>query len=435
MGDGSAEEREEEKIVLTATIVFNRNRFIISKSNSISGKMQLYNTLSRRKEEFMPADGKNVSMYVCGITPYDTTHIGHAATYAVFDVLKRYLEFKGFGVNYVQNITDVDDPLFNRARRDNAAWKEVAEQNIEQYLSDLKKLNIQKPDCMPRGSDGIKDVVCAVLELMRKGHTYNKGGTVYFRTSSIPSYGSLSLLSRKEMIRMSAERGADPNDANKENPLDFVLWKKSLQDEPEWHAPWGNGRPGWHIECSVLSAKYLSVPIDIHGGGHDLVFPHHESEIAQSEAYLGHEPFSRFWMHTAMVNYKGEKISKSKNNLVFVRDALRTNSPNALRLYLHSHHYRESWDYDEDELSDFQQFSGLLWKAQKVKSGNSSPPNVSSFESRFIDALEDDLDTPKALSALEDMTSLILYCAGLGQDVSQAQKKLSSLSSILGIHF
>src|SRR5258708_1303704 len=312
--------------------------------------MKFFNTLSQKKEQFKPLNKHQVLMYVCGITPYDTTHLGHAFTYVFFDVVRRYLEYKGFEVNYTQNVTDIDDDILRKAKEEGKDWQELGRVWTKRYLADMKKLNVLQPTNFVKATDSIPQMIEIIQTLLDKGFAYKSGGNIYFEVPKFPKYGQLSKLSRAQMIKLSKERGADPNDPNKKDPLDFILWQSSKPGEPSWFALFGKGKPGWHIECSAMIYQYLGAQIDIHGGGADLIYPHHESEIAQSESYTGKSPFVQTWMHIAMLKYQGEKMSKSLGNLVLVKDLLQKYSPNALRWLLLSHHYRQEWEFKLKEL-------------------------------------------------------------------------------------
>src|SRR5579883_1241280 len=356
--------------------------------------LQLFNSLSGRKEAFVPSKSP-VTMYVCGVTPYDTTHAGHAFTYVVFDVLHRYLRFLGHPVRYVSNITDVDDSILERARQRKVDYRELGQQQTAQFLKDMQDLNVLAPDVRPKASEELPQMLDVVQRLLDRGAAYAVDGWVYFSIDSFPEYGRLGKYDRDEMARLSAERGADPTDPRKHDPLDFVLWQPSLPDEPSWPAPWGQGRPGWHLECTAMALRYLGESIDVHGGGADLVYPHHESEIAQSELYTGSSPFARFWVHTGMVRLNGEKMSKSLGNLVLARDLLRDYSAAAVRLYLLSFPYREGWDFEASALPE------RAALATRIAAVPALDPLPASGEDPFFAALDDDLNTPVALQELE----------------------------------
>ncbi len=357
--------------------------------------MRLYNTETGRTEP-VPVPSGPLGIYVCGITPYDTTHLGHAFTYVTFDVLVRTLKGTRWRTRYVQNVTDVDDDILKRARELGISWDQLARDETMLYQADMAALNVLPPDVFPKASETIPQIVTLVARLEARRHAYRRGGNVYFRVSSVPDYGRLSQVSRAQMLEWSAERGGDPEDARKEDPLDFLLWQESLPSEPRWESPWGRGRPGWHIECSAMALEHLGQQVDIHGGGTDLIFPHHESEIAQSEAATGMRPFVRTWMHVGMLRYQGRKMSKSLRNLVLVRDLLQRYDPDSIRVTLLRHHYRESWEYTEAELRTAAGWMGELRQAASV-----SPDGTPTDAEEVLAVLQDDLDTPQALVRLE----------------------------------
>lgn len=299
-------------------------------------------------------------MYVCGITPYDTTHLGHAFVYVTFDAFKRFLEFKGYRVTYTQNVTDIDDDLLKRANVEGKNWQELGSFWTDRFLNDLKALNVQIPDHYIKATEAIPEIIDMVQKLLEKGFAYEINGNVYFEVSKFPDYGKLSKLSTNKKLMLLKERGGNPDDPNKKAPLDFILWQKSLRDEPFWDSPLSKGRPGWHVECSAMIKKTLGDQIDIHGGGLDLIYPHHESELAQSESASGKSPFVKYWMHIAMVSYKGDKMSKSLGNIVLVSDLLKKYSPNAIRLMLLLNHYRKPWEYIEKQMKNAQKIMDKL---------------------------------------------------------------------------
>jgi len=338
-----------------------------------------------------------VGIYVCGITPYDTTHIGHAFTYVVFDILVRTLRAVGQPVRYVQNVTDIDDDIIRRARELGTTWDRLAAKETALYEADMAALNVVAPDVMPWASQAITKITQLIGRLEAQGHAYQRGGNVYFRVSSVTDYGRLSRLSREEMVKLSAERGADPNDPRKQDPLDFILWQQSAAGDPCWPSPWGDGRPGWHIECSAMALEHLGKQVDVHGGGADLIYPHHESEIAQSESATGVRPFARVWAHVGMLRYQGEKMSKSLRNLVLVRDLLQRYDADSIRVLLLRHRYRETWEYTEDQLEDAAAWTRRLQDAVRGSGPTADRPSVAVRAS-----LEDDLDSPRALRLLEE---------------------------------
>lgn len=395
--------------------------------------MQLYNALTNRKEPFTP-QGDLITLYVCGITPYDTTHLGHSFTYATFDVLIRYLKLLGHDVRYVQNVTDIDDDILRKAAEVQGDWREVGNRWTRHFIRDMQALNILAPDHFPRATDVIDEIVAAVSALLERGYAYESSGNVYFHVDSWEEFGKLSDIPRSDMLPVANERGNHPDDPHKRDPLDFVLWQAQAPGEPSWDSPWGPGRPGWHIECSSMATNYLGQTVDIHGGGADLIFPHHECEIAQAEGASGVQPFARFWMHTAMVEHEGEKMSKSLGNLVMVRDLLQSGvSANALRLYMHMHHYRIPWEHDDAELKAAAEQVSLLEKALAAQGKEREPLNPRGVKNTFHKAMRDDLDTPTALAALLQYAQEILSAADAGHNVGEAQQALKSMSGVLGL--
>lgn len=380
--------------------------------------MKLYNSLTKKTEEFIPFSKNKVKMYVCGITPYDTTHLGHAFTYMQFDALKRYLTFKGYAVTYTQNVTDIDDDILKRAKRDGKDWQELGQFWTNKFVNDLHSLNIQMPDNYVKATDYIEKIIEISKKLLENDEAYEKAGTVYFDVSSFPKYGLLSGFREEQMKLISAERGADPADPNKKNPLDFVLWVPSTKDQPGWDSPWGRGRPGWHIECSAMAASTLGDQIDIHGGGRDLVYPHHESEIAQSESFTGKSPYVKTWMHTAMLMYQGEKMSKSLGNMLFAGDLLKKYSPHIIRWILLSHHYRTPWEYQE-EMAD--QAIEIVSKFKALK-------ETLELDQELFDILcskvEEDLNISAAFNLIEEKL--------LSNPTIQEQSAIKKFLKILG---
>ncbi|MBI4492165.1 MAG: cysteine--tRNA ligase [Chloroflexi bacterium] len=395
--------------------------------------MQLYNTMSRRKEPFVPRD-RLVGVYVCGVTPYDTTHLGHAKTYVVFDALVRYLRYLGFEVRYVQNVTDVDDDILRKAREVGMPYLELGQLNTRVFVQDMDALNVQRPDHFPHATQEVPGMVEMIAALLERGCAYQAGSNVYFRVASFPDYGKLSQLSREEMLALARERGGKPDDPLKSDPLDFLLWQGAQPGEPTWASPWGPGRPGWHIECSAMSRRYLGQPVDIHGGGGDLVFPHHESEIAQTECSSGAAPFVCYWLHVGMVCLDGVKMSKSLGNMVFVRQLLKDFSPDGLRLYLLSYPYRESWDYDRAKLERTDRLAARVREALQEEgdpSGAELDPRP--LHRAFLAAMDDDLDTPRAIQALHELAEAVLAGQATGQDTRIARATLHELAGILGL--
>jgi L-cysteine:1D-myo-inositol 2-amino-2-deoxy-alpha-D-glucopyranoside ligase len=342
-----------------------------------------------------------IKLYVCGVTPYDTTHLGHAFTFVQFDTLVRAMRWlmPGREVTYVQNVTDIDDSILMRARKLHVNWQALGDEQLEHYRADMHDVGVANPTHLVRATSAIPTIHRLIQTLLEREAAYVVGGdSVFFRVRSRPGYGELSRLNREQMLQIAAQQDdADVDDPRKEDPLDFALWKgwSGQTDEPCWDSPWGRGRPGWHIECSALCRQFLGKQITLHGGGVDLVFPHHESEIAQSETATGLRPFAQIWSHVAMVRMDGEKMSKSLGNMVFVRDLLRTHSANAIRLYLLAHHYRRVWEWSAAGLdADARLAEGLETAARGADTSTSDTREA------FAHALADDLDTPAAIAVL-----------------------------------
>ena len=338
---------------------------------------------------------EQVRMYVCGITPYDSTHLGHAATYLSYDLLIRRLEDLGHTVQLVRNVTDVDDSILPKARELGIDFLELAEMEMDRFDQDMVALNTRRADAEPRATESIDDMIKIIEKLVDRGHTYTTEGTTYFDISTFPDFGKLSHLNEQEMVVLAAERGGRPDDPKQKNSLDFVLWQPSADDEPSWESPFGTGRPGWHIECSAMSMRALGPTIDIHGGGADLIFPHHECEIAQSESVNG-EPFSRYWIHAGLVAYQGTKMSKSLGNLVFVSELRKEIDPRAIRLALMAHHYRSDFEWFDEEGPRAQRDLELLIRS----GGGAQPVSEGPLIDEVRDALDDDLDTPRVCELL-----------------------------------
>jgi L-cysteine:1D-myo-inositol 2-amino-2-deoxy-alpha-D-glucopyranoside ligase len=388
--------------------------------------MEFFNTLTRRKERFTPT-GESVTMYVCGVTPYDTTHLGHARTYLVFDVLQRYLRFRGMPVRYVQNITDVDEPLFERASQMGVDYRALAQQCVDVLLADFRDLNILMPERFPRVSEEIDQIIALVERLIASGMAYERNGSVYFRATRFPDFGAMSGLDRAGMLAAQRDTGERPEDPNKEDPIDFLLWIAARPGEPTWESPWGRGRPGWHIECSEMASRYLGTPIDIHGGGEDLIFPHHSSEIAQSESLGPGTPFARFWVHVGLVGMDGEKMSKSRGNLAFARDLLPVYGPDAIRYYLLGFPYRDPFSYLESDLAGAAARWERIAAALAGPDAESAEDGAVNLRDRCLAALDDDLDTPTAMSAILDLADHIH-----ASDDPGARAILRSLLATLG---
>ena len=394
--------------------------------------MKVYNTLSGQKEEFLPL-GDEVKMYVCGVTPYADCHIGHGMSYIIFDVIRRYLQFRGYKVKYVQNITDIDDKIIDRANQLGIATGELAGKFTARYFEDMDALNISRADIYPKATEEIPKIIEVIQGLVDKGYAYPAGGSVYFRVRNVPDYGKLSHRSLESMMSAESALGSD----DKESPMDFVLWKAAKPGEPSWESPWGAGRPGWHIECSVMSLKYLGNTLDIHGGGQDLVFPHHENEIAQSESFTGIKPFVKYWLHNGLVQLGEEKMSKSLGNLITIKEALERYSPDAIRIFVLSSHYRSPLTYSEEALEAA--VNGVE-RLVRVLSRNDPAPDAQeavdaeSYRSQFIDAMDDDFNTAQALGVLFDLARVINQAADSGISFQAAKNLLLSLAQeVLGL--
>jgi L-cysteine:1D-myo-inositol 2-amino-2-deoxy-alpha-D-glucopyranoside ligase len=362
--------------------------------------MRLYDTARREVVEFQP--GEVVTMYTCGITPYDSSHLGHAAAYVAYDVLQRRLRDRGHETRCVRNVTDVDDDILRKAAELGVHYLDLAAAEIAKFDADMETLGLLPSWSEPRATSAIADIRGFIGMVLDRGHAYQSGGAVYFDIGSFDRFGQVSHYSRDEMLRLAAKHGGKPEDPNKRDPLDFVLWQPSAEGEPAWESLWGPGRPGWHIECSALALRELGTTIDLHGGGSDLIFPHHECEAAQSEAATG-ERFVRHWMHQAMVRMDGEKMSKSLGNLVFVHDLAKDWDARAIRLAVVAHHYRDSWEWNDTLLP---RASARLEAWVDAGKGDAAVDDVRR-------ALDDDLNAPAAVAAVDAAVA-----AGLG--VSEA---------------
>jgi len=390
--------------------------------------MQLFDTARQEVVPFEPRDGR-VGIYVCGITPYDSAHLGHAFVYHVFDVLHRRLRDAGLAVRSVRNVTDVDDDILRVARERGVDFLDLVDDQVRRFDQDMAEIGLLPVDSAPRATEHVDEMVDWVGRLVERGYAYAVDGWVFFNSGVYPDYGRLSRLDHATMERLSRERGADPDDPRKRHPLDFVLWQASTPGEPHWPSPWSDGRPGWHIECTVLSTGALGNPIDIHGGGDDLIYPHHESEIAQAEA-AGVAPYVRHWSHVAMVRHEGEKMSKSLGNLVFVRDLVARVPGAAVRLLLASHHYRESWTYDAAEVdaaaARHRRHLGAMRSGGRV-----SADVAREHERRFLERIDDDLDTPGALQEIDALARAV--AAGTGDRAGvDGQELLTRMLGIIG---
>jgi len=360
--------------------------------------LRLYDTRRRAVFPFRPISSP-ITLYVCGVTPYDTTHLGHARTFLAFDVLVRHLEAGGRAVRYAQNVTDVDESILQRAARDGVSWRDLGRREERAFLVDMRRLGWRKPDVMPHATRELDSMRRMIDVLLEKGVAYDIPGGVYFDTTRARHYGELSRFPMARMRRiLAAQDDAALDDPQRRNPVDFALWRR-VPSGPTWPSPFGRGRPGWHIECSAMSLRHLGPRIDIHGGGGDLIYPHHENEIAQSETATGLRPFVSWWMHTGAVRLEAEKMSKSLGNMIFVRTALETTTREALRLYLLDSHYRRPFDHDETKLVRAGERTSAL--AEALGRGRVGPLGRDRVTREVLAALDDDLDTRTAIRALE----------------------------------
>ncbi|MCX6008600.1 MAG: cysteine--tRNA ligase [Chloroflexi bacterium] len=390
--------------------------------------MKVFNTLTGQKEEFRPK-GKTVNIYVCGVTVYDDCHIGHAMSYVIFDVIRRYLEFKGCEVKHVQNFTDIDDKIINRANQLGISSSELAEKYIDEYFKDMDALNIERAHVYPKATEETPKIIEVIQGLIAKGCAYESEGSVYFRVKNFTGYGKLSHQALDDMIsRGSSEEG------KKEYPLDFALWKAAKPGEPFWPSPWGQGRPGWHIECSAMALKYLGETIDIHGGGQDLIFPHHENEITQSESFTGVAPFVRYWLHNGLLQLGENKMSKSLGNLITVKQALERYSADAIRLFILGSHYRSPLTYSEESLKAAEVGMERLRQVTRDGGGGGGKTVLDSepFRRRFTESMDDDFNTAQAVAVLFDLAREINRAREENYDVADAQNTLAELAKVLG---
>ncbi|GAB4338008.1 MAG: cysteine--tRNA ligase [Desulfobulbaceae bacterium] len=418
--------------------------------NGFSMNIKIYNTLTRKKEPLRPIEEGHVKLYVCGITSYDYCHIGHARSFLVFDMIVRYLRYRGYNVTFVRNFTDIDDKIINRANEQGVDPQALANRFIEEFYRDTDRLGILRPDLEPKATEHIPEMIALVGELIDKGLAYQVGSDVYFRVGRFREYGALS---GRNLEDMQAGARVEVNE-RKENPMDFVLWKGSKPGEPKWDSPWGEGRPGWHIECSAMSRKYLGETFDIHGGGQDLVFPHHENEIAQSVGATG-KPFANLWIHHGFVTIRDEKMSKSLNNFLTIREILEQYPPEVLRLFSFSIHYRNPLDFSEAAMQDAQ--AGLdrmydcLARIAELGEGTDAPSMIGakdrekleSLRQRFEYAMDNDFNTAQALGLLFDAVKVLNKCvqilsgrkapAGDIRLVREAGATLRELAGIMGL--
>ena len=385
--------------------------------------LRLYNSLSLEKQPFNPR-GDVVSIYVCGVTPYDVTHAGHAFLFLSFDTLRRYLEYKGMKVRHVQNLTDVDDDMVKQSRKTGVPVFELALTNDALFQADMRALNWLPPHHYPRASEYVTQMIEMIEGLCTKGNAYNEDGDVFFDVSSFPAYGQMA----HETPDLLAKRPEIPLAGKGRAPLDFLLWQSTQPDEPSWDSPWGRGRPGWHIECSAMNLALHGEQVDIHGGGSDLMFPHHDSEIAQSESFTGAQPFVSNWLHTGMLCYQGEKMSKSLGNLVLIRHLLTRYPAEAIRLYFGSMHYRASEEFSESDLATWAAvYRDRLVPALGARDGTAEL-DIAGITSEFEAAMDDDLGTPAALQVVCRLADEVLATPS-----AEGRRRLQMFCSIFGI--
>lgn len=400
--------------------------------------MKIYNTLTRQKQELKTIKEGEVGIYACGPTVYNFIHIGNARPLCVFDVLRRYLEWRGYKVNFVQNFTDIDDKLIKKANEEGISVPEVAERYIAEFWTDVKGMNIKEATVHPRATENINAIQALISSLVEKGYAYEANGDVYFRTNKFAQYGKLSHQPLEDL-----EAGARIDIAeHKENPMDFALWKGAKPGEPSWPSPWGDGRPGWHIECSAMSQRYIGETIDIHCGGQDLIFPHHENEIAQSEAASGKE-FARYWMHNGYINVDNRKMSKSLNNFFTVREVANLYGYEPIRYLMISSHYRSPINYSADIIEQSKNAldrlyncrESLAFRLKSAKSGEKTS-DFSKYVDEFTAAMDDDLNTADAVAALFNLTREINTMLGGNpskEDCEEAMRVFTELADVLGL--
>lgn len=419
--------------------------------------LRVYNTLTRKKEEFVPRKPGRVDIYQCGVTPYDYTHVGHARQYVFWDTVRRYLTYRGWEVFCVQNVTDVDDKIISRAHKEGVEFTEISEKYHKDFLDVMDRLGVKRPEVMPKVTEHIPEIIKVIEGLIKRGHAYEVEGDVFFDVVSFPDYGKLS---RRSLDDMMAGVRIELN-PKKRNALDFVLWKSSKPGEPSWDSPWGKGRPGWHIECSALALEYLGTGFDMHGGGDELMFPHHENEIAQSQAYTGEKPFSRYFVHHAMLNIGDVKMSKSLGNFFSVRDVLDQVEPGVIRYFFASRHYRSPANYGVEELEEASKAYSRLKstldagkralaevdKKQPTVSNENKSCRVDLFAAardskrKFIEGMNDDFNTAIGIASLHDLVRPIndfLHATGGGaqhdrQNLKGLKEAISTLETLGGV--
>ena len=396
--------------------------------------LKLHDTLSGQVEELVPLDGTTVRLYVCGPNLYAPCHVGHAMSYVVFDVLRRYLEFSGMDVRHVQNFTDIEDNILKRAQEDGVSIDELADEHIRRFFDDMRSLNVKTAHEYPRATHEIPKIIEVVSGLIDKEFAYEAGGDVYYRVHKNDGYGKLS---GQDMDAMVAGARVEP-DEQKEDPADFALWKAAKPGEPSWDSPWGPGRPGWHIECTAMSLRYLGEQIDIHGGGQDLIFPHHENEIAQSEAFTGSHPFVGVWMHHGLLRLpeSPDKMTRHLGNLIPIDEVLEDYGADALRIFILTSHYRKPLAYTKEALDSAKRASERLRLAARTDgAGEAGGADPAPYRAQFIEAMDDDLNTAKALAAMFDIAHEINRARDEGRAFAEPQALLLELAGVLGLTF
>ena len=399
--------------------------------------MKIYNTMARMKEALVPLTPGEIKMYSCGVTVYDLSHVGHARMLMVFDVITRYLRFAGYRVTFVRNFTDIDDKIIRRAAQEGVPAREVSERNVAAFHEDMAALGVLSPDVEPKATEHVPEMIALIERLVGKGHAYVVDGDVYFEVRRFPGYGKLSGKNLDE-LQVGARVEVDER---KRDPRDFALWKSAKPGEPAWESPWGAGRPGWHIECSAMAMRYLGESFDIHGGGEDLIFPHHECEVAQTEADTG-KPFARYWVHNGMVNMGREKMSKSLGNTLTIRDLVARHDPAALRLFLLGTHYRSPLEWSEERVEDSARALQRLWRPVDEAARHAGaepavagplPAELGGFRQRFVDAMDDDFNTPEALGALFDLSRALRAPDIAPATLVQGARELQALAGSVGL--
>ena len=407
--------------------------------------MKLYNTLTRKKEEFVPITPGEVKMYVCGPTVYNFFHIGNGRTFIVFDTIRRYLEYRGYKVKFVQNFTDIDDKMINKANEEGTTVKNIGDKYISEYYTDADALNIERATVNPRATEFIDDIIDFVSKLIEKGYAYEVDGDVYFRTKKFEAYGKLSGQSLEDLQMGASNRTSSAADERKKDPMDFAIWKAQKPGEPAWDCPWGKGRPGWHIECSCMAKKLLGETIDIHAGGMDLAFPHHENEVAQSEALTG-KTFANYWLHSAYVNVNNQKMSKSLNNFFTARDILKEYDADVIRFFMMSAHYRIQINFSKELLdsakasmdrlynavSNLENLIGEVSKEEMNEEEKSYLDSLDKYRERYIQKMDDDFNTADALTVLFELSKDINTNITINSSKELATKALELIRELGG---